>query len=92
MICWAKPKESTIWSNPEFNKVINPKKSQQEKVVNSVTSVEKGKTMTIVSCSNKIGNFLPPALIIKGVNKNLNLRIDFQWAKKSDINTELFYK
>lgn len=39
------------------------------KTVESLTSGEKGETITVVVCCNAIGNFLSPVLIIKGVNK-----------------------
>lgn len=51
-------------------------------IINSVTSAEKGETITIVACYNDIGNFLPPVVIIKGVNKKTNWRTVFQWAQK----------
>ncbi|KAL0839543.1 hypothetical protein ABMA28_016237 [Loxostege sticticalis] len=69
------------------------------KVINSVTSAEKGETMTIVGCCNAIGNFLPPVLIIKGVNKKsefenaLPMGSKVYMNKKSAyINASLFYK
>ncbi|RVE47494.1 hypothetical protein evm_007905 [Chilo suppressalis] len=58
--------ESGIQLNNKPGKVIAKKGA---KVVNSVTSAERGETMTIVGCCNAIGNFLPPVLIIKGINK-----------------------
>lgn len=44
-------------SNP--GKVIATKGA---KVVNSITSSEKGETMSIIACCNAVGNYVPPAL------------------------------
>ncbi|CAG9572682.1 unnamed protein product [Danaus chrysippus] len=46
--------ESGVQLNNKPGKVVAKKGA---KVVNSVTSVEKGETMTIVACCNAIGNF-----------------------------------
>lgn len=88
--------ESGIQLNNKPGKVIAKKGA---KVVNSVTSAEKGETMTIVGCCNAIGNFLPPVLIIKGVNKKpefedgLPMGSKVYMNKKSAyINAVLFYK
>ncbi|GBP64917.1 hypothetical protein EVAR_49210_1 [Eumeta japonica] len=69
------------------------------KVVNSVTSAEKCKTMTIVGCCDAIGNFFPPVLIIKGVNKKPEFEEGFPMGSKvymnkksAYINAALFYK
>lgn len=88
--------ESGVQLNNKPGKVVAKKGA---KVVNSVTSAEKGETMTIVACCNAIGNFLPPVVIIKGVNKKpefengLPLGSKVYMNKKSAyINTDLFYK
>lgn len=39
------------------------------KAVSTVTSTEKGETITIIACCNAEGTFLPPACIMKGKNK-----------------------
>ncbi|CAB3256885.1 unnamed protein product [Arctia plantaginis] len=39
------------------------------KVVHTVTSTEKGETITVIACCNAEGTFLPPACIMKGKNK-----------------------
>lgn len=39
------------------------------KAVSTVTSTEKGETISLVVCCNAEGNFLPPAVIMKGKNK-----------------------
>ncbi|CAK1599571.1 unnamed protein product [Parnassius mnemosyne] len=45
------------------------------KAVSTVTSTEKGETITVIACCNAEGTFLPPACIMKGKNKNLILRM-----------------
>lgn len=88
--------ESGIQLNNKPGKVVAKKGA---KVVNSVTSAEKGETMTIVGCCNAIGNFLPPVLIIKGVNKKPEFEDGlpkgskvYMNKKSAYINTALFYK
>lgn len=39
------------------------------KAVSTITSTEKGETITIIACCNAEGMFLPPACIMKGKNK-----------------------
>ncbi|XP_035432885.2 uncharacterized protein LOC118264478 [Spodoptera frugiperda] len=39
------------------------------KAVSTTTSTEKGETITIIACCNAEGTFLPPACIMKGMNK-----------------------
>ena len=39
------------------------------KAVSTITSTEKGETITIIGCCNAEGTFLPPACIMKGKNK-----------------------
>lgn len=55
--------------------------------------------MTIVGCRNAIGNFLPPVLIIKGVNSKPEFEDGlpigskvFINKKSGYVNAELFYK
>lgn len=69
------------------------------KSVHSVTSREKGETMSIIACCNAAGNFLPPVVIIKGANKKPEFHdglppgSDVYMSKKSAyVNAELFQK
>lgn len=39
------------------------------KAVSTITSTEKGETVTVIGCCNAEGTFLPPACIFKGKNK-----------------------
>ncbi|KAB0790336.1 hypothetical protein PPYR_15330 [Photinus pyralis] len=39
------------------------------KAVSTITSTEKGETITLVACCNAEGSFVPPAIIMKGKNK-----------------------
>lgn len=88
--------ESGVQLNNKPGKVVAKKGA---KVVHSVTSAEKGETMTIVACCNAIGNFLPPVVIIKGVNKKPDFENGlpqgskvYMNKKSAYINSELFYK
>ena len=64
----------------------------------SLTSGEKGETITVVACCNAICNFLPPVLIIKGVNKKPEFEglppgsKVYMQKKSAYISSELFYK
>lgn len=69
--------KSGVQLNNKSGKVVAKKSA---KVVNSVTSAEKGETMAVLACCNAIGNFLPPVVIIKGVNRNS--RTVYHWAQK----------
>ncbi|CAB3236377.1 unnamed protein product [Arctia plantaginis] len=80
--------ESGIQLNNKPGKVIAKKGA---KVVNSVTSAEKGETMTIVGCCNAIGNFLPPVLIIKGVNKKPEFQDGLPMGSKVYMNKKSAY-
>ncbi|KAJ0172481.1 hypothetical protein K1T71_011620 [Dendrolimus kikuchii] len=69
------------------------------KSVHSVTSGEKGETVSIVACCNAAGNFLPPVVIIKGVNKKPEFQDGlppgsevYMNKKSAYINAELFQK
>lgn len=39
------------------------------KAISTITSTEKGETITVIACCNAEGTFLPPACIMKGKNK-----------------------
>ncbi|KAL0850501.1 hypothetical protein ABMA28_012293 [Loxostege sticticalis] len=58
--------ESGVQLNNKPGKVVAKKGAR---VVKAVTSGEKGETITVVASCNAIGNFIPPVLILKGVNK-----------------------
>lgn len=58
--------ESGLQLNSRPGHVLAKKGS---KAVSTVTSTEKGETITIIACCNAEGNFLPPACIMKGKNK-----------------------
>ncbi|RVE40996.1 hypothetical protein evm_014353, partial [Chilo suppressalis] len=88
--------ETGVQMNNNPGKVIATKGA---KVVNSITSSEKGETMSIIACCNAVGNYVPPVVIIKGVNK----RPEFQEGlppganvymnkKSAYVNSELFQK
>ncbi|XP_045765299.1 chaetoglobosin A biosynthesis cluster protein C-like [Maniola jurtina] len=81
--------ESGIQLNNKPGKVIAKKGA---KVVNSVTSAEKGETMTIIACCNAIGNFLPPAVIIKGVNKKTEFEDGLPPGSKVYMNKKSAYR
>lgn len=88
--------ETGVQMNNNPGKVIATKGA---KVVNSITSSEKGETMSIIACCNAVGHYVPPVVIIKGVNK----RPEFQEGlppganvymnkKSAYVNSELFQK
>lgn len=58
--------ESGLQLNSRPGHVLAEKGS---KAVSTVTSTEKGETITIIACCNAEGTFLPPACIMKGKNK-----------------------
>jgi hypothetical protein len=58
--------ESGLQLNSRPGHVLAQKGS---KAVSTVTSTEKGETITIIACCNAEGTFLPPACIMKGKNK-----------------------
>lgn len=68
------------------------------KSVFSVTSGEKGETITVVTCCNAEGVFLPPACIMKGKNKKPEFEdgmppgsVIYMSKKSAYINTTLFF-
>lgn len=67
------------------------------KAVSTVTSTERGETITLVACCNAEGNFLPPAIIMKGKNKKKEWEDDlppgsvlFMSQKSAYINKTIF--
>lgn len=67
------------------------------KAVSTVTSTERGETITLVACCNAEGNFLPPAIIMKGKNKKQEWEdglppgsILFMSEKSAYINSKIF--
>lgn len=86
--------ETGIQLNNEPGKVIAKKGSKD---VMNVTSAEKGETITLISCCNAEGNFIPPYCIFKGSNKkkewedNLPPGSVIKMSPKSAyVNTEIF--
>jgi len=45
-----------------------------KKGVNSLTIVERRENITVVTCCNASGNFIPPLVIVKGVCRRLELQ------------------
>lgn len=67
------------------------------KTISTVTSTEKGETITVVACCNAEGVFLPPACVMKGKNKKQEWQdgmppgsVLFMSQKSAYINAELF--
>ncbi|XP_074033050.1 uncharacterized protein isoform X1 [Leptinotarsa decemlineata] len=67
------------------------------KNVAALTSSEKGETVTVLSCSNAEGAFLPPCLIFKGKNKKQEFEDGmppgsklYMNAKSAYVNTDIF--
>ncbi|XP_043470210.1 MFS-type transporter clz9-like [Leptopilina heterotoma] len=88
--------ESRVQMNNKPEKVVVTKGA---KLVQQVTSSERGETISVVACNNAEGRFLPPIIILKGVYKKdefldgLPPGSDAYMNKKSAyINTDLFYK
>jgi len=88
--------ESGVQLNNKPGKVLAKKGAR---AVKSLTSGEKGETITVVACCNAIGNFLPPVLIIKGVNKKPEFEEGlppgskvYMQKKSAYISSDLFYK
>ncbi|XP_030749386.1 uncharacterized protein LOC115877377 [Sitophilus oryzae] len=68
------------------------------KNVAAITSSEKGETITIISCCNAEGFFLPPACIFKGQNKKKEFEdgmppgsVVYMNKKSAYISTELMF-
>ncbi|KAI4459811.1 hypothetical protein MML48_6g00003763 [Holotrichia oblita] len=77
------------------SKVVAAKGS---KCVYSITSKEKGETVSLIACNNAEEIFLPPVLIMKGVRgydsklNGLPPRCVIYINRKSYINSDLFLK
>ncbi|XP_055907702.1 uncharacterized protein LOC129942684 [Eupeodes corollae] len=88
--------ESGLQLNNKPGKVLTQK---GVKDIHVVTAKEKGENVTVVACCNAEGNFLPPVLIMKGVNRKAEFMdglpsgSDVYMNKKSSyINTELLFR
>lgn len=88
--------ETGIQINNKPGKVIATKGAKD---VYTLTSSEKGENVTVVSCCNAQGNFLPPTLIYKGTYSKPQFSEGlppgsqvFMNKKSSYINSELFMK
>nr|XP_023016380.1 tigger transposable element-derived protein 6-like [Leptinotarsa decemlineata] len=88
--------ETGVQLNNNPGKVIATKGA---KSVHSVTSGEKGETMSVIACCNAAGNFLSPVVIIKGVIRKPEFQdglppgSDVYMNKKyAYVNAELFQK
>ncbi|XP_064482894.1 tigger transposable element-derived protein 6-like [Ornithodoros turicata] len=75
--------ESGIQLINKPNKVVASKGS---KVVHTVTPCERGKNITVVACANAEGHFLPPACVLKGVNRRPRLEEDLPPGSKVYLN------
>ncbi|KAL0829682.1 hypothetical protein ABMA28_003187 [Loxostege sticticalis] len=69
------------------------------KAVSTVTSTEKGETITVIACCNAEGVFLPPACIMKGKNKKQEWQdglppgsVLFMSQKSAYINATIFFE
>lgn len=88
--------ESGLQLNNRPNQVLAEKGS---KSVSSITSTEKGETITLVACCNAEGSFLPPAVIMKGKNIKKELEDNmppgtklFMSQKSAYMNSEIFLR
>ncbi|XP_022829248.1 uncharacterized protein LOC111358362 [Spodoptera litura] len=88
--------ETGVQLNNSTGKVIA---TRGARVVHSVTSGEKGETLSVIACCNAVGNFLPPVVIIKGVNKKPEFQDGlppgsevYMNRKSAYVNAELFHK
>ena len=86
--------ETGLQLNNNPSKVIATRGS---KSVCSATSAERGETVTVISCINAEGNFLPPCCIFKGKNKKKEFEDGlppggkvFMNKKSSYINVDIF--
>ncbi|KAB0801683.1 hypothetical protein PPYR_03869 [Photinus pyralis] len=71
--------------------------SKGSKLVSSITSGERGETITVIACCNAEGNFLPPSCIMKGKRKKPEYEDGmppgsflYMSAKSAYINAEIF--
>lgn len=69
------------------------------KCVQSVTSTEKGETITVIACCNAEGNFIPPTCIFKGKYEKDEYRDGmppgsniYMCEKSAYVNSEIFIK
>ncbi|KAI5635189.1 DDE superfamily endonuclease domain-containing protein [Phthorimaea operculella] len=69
------------------------------KAVSTVTSTEKGETITVIACCNAEGVFLPPACIMKGKNKKQEWQdgmppgsVLYMSQKSAYINAAIFFE
>lgn len=97
-------KPGSIYNVDETGLQLNTRPSlviaeKGSKVVTTPTPQEKGETITVISCCNAEGYFLPPACIFKGVNKKSEFEEDmppgsvvYMSKKSAYINTELFLR
>ncbi|KAJ8932540.1 hypothetical protein NQ314_014590 [Rhamnusium bicolor] len=60
--------ETGLQLNNNPGKVVTNKGA---KMVNCITTAEKGETISIITCVNAEGSFLPPCCIFKGKNKKI---------------------
>lgn len=95
-------KPSNIFNMDETGLQLNNKAgyviaAKGSKNVAAVTSSEKGETITVISCCNAEGSFLPPACIFKGKNKKAEFEdgmppgsVVYMNEKSAYISTNLF--
>lgn len=88
--------ETGLQLNNRPNDVLAAKGS---KVVSTVTSTERGETVTLIACCNAEGSFLPPAAIMKGKNKKQEWEdnlppgsVLYMSQKSAYINTDIFLR
>lgn len=88
--------ESGLQLNSRPGAVVAEKGS---KTVPVITSSEKGETITVLACCNAEGMFLPPYVVMKGVNKkkewedNMPPGSKVVMSKKSAyVNAEIFFE
>ncbi|KAJ8944627.1 hypothetical protein NQ318_017151 [Aromia moschata] len=62
-------KSGSVFNMDETGLQLNNHSSHDPGLFQSVTSAEKGETVTLVACCNAEGNFVPPVCIMKGKNK-----------------------
>ncbi|GBP72390.1 hypothetical protein EVAR_88346_1 [Eumeta japonica] len=73
--------ESGVQLNNKPGKVLAKKGTR---AVKSVTSGEKGETITVIACCNAIGNFLPPVLIIKGNTTTSERKVRRNYTERNE--------
>lgn len=67
------------------------------KAVTTITSSEKGETISIIACCNAEGFFLPPPCVMKGKNKKIEFEdgmppgsVVYMSQKSSYVNSSIF--